>query len=323
MNYLIVGTERFLINKEIDLIASNMKEAQKISFDASSKGFKFDAVLRACENVSFFNSQQLIIVYSAQFLRSKGKLADDEVKKLEQYLLNPNPDVSLIITLAQEDGETLDTRKKAYKLLIQHSQYKCFNKMKANEFGHYVMSCIQSMNLKMTADAKKTLLERLPDDLTSVHHELDKLSLWKDTIDKTLIESMIAPLYDDRIFDLLNHLNQKNKDLALRSFHDLINSDQDPIALVYSLSSQYRFMYRVKCLMNQGKDLNGLIKSLSQNPYYIENTMKQARLLSCDQILITLSQLAELDISFKSDSSVNKELSLSLFILKELGVCNR
>lgn len=323
MNYLIVGQEHYLVKKEMMKIESELKEYEKTIFDASLKTFKLAQVIHQASTISFFNPSQLIIVQNAVFLKSKGKLETDEVKQLEAYLKKPNPDVTLLFLLYLDEKENIDTRKKAYKLLVDYGSYQSFDKLKPHAYEHYISDLIKQKNLNFTLSVRNLVMRRLPRDLSSADAELDKLALYPEVLDEGLIDKLLPPHYDDKLFDLIHHIIQRNEALAMRLFYDLIKLNHEPIALVYALSSQFRFMYRIKVLTNQGKTQQDITKLLSQNPYYIENTIKQARLVDIHRLLGILNDLAELDIQFKSDSSINRELSLSLFMLKELGLCSR
>lgn len=323
MNYLIYGQETYLIKQQINQLIAQQTDASVHQFDASEKGFDLNMIIHEANKLNFFSLKTILIIQNCTFLKAKGKIDEQGVKNLSTYLKSPNPDCDLLFILNLSEDEKVDSRKKIYKTLVEYCEVFKYESLKPQAFQNYVLSTTKKAQVKMSREAIQLFISCLPNDLLNFHHELDKLVLLNKKIEVTDIEKLITPVIDEKIFNLIHHLTRKNAALTMKSFDDLCQMNQDPIAFIYSMASLYRFIFKVKVLLNKNMSNKEIISTLKQNPFYVENTIKTAQLLPIDQILNTLSSLCELDILFKTDATLDRILTIELFLLRELNVCNR
>ncbi len=317
MNYLIYGQERYLITEKIKELSENYQSVAINKFDYESKEFSFDDFLIKVNSIDFFESKKLFIIENCSFLTSTGKISEYDIKNLEQYFENVNEDIEILFVYKNKGTEKLDSRKKIYKLFVKYLRVLNFEGISNQNFNTFYLELLNKYQLDLSREIKEYLANRLPLDLFVMNNELMKLSLYDDKIDKTVIDALIAPLYNENIFALVDAMVYKMSSKKIKVLNDLFASDNDPIALMYSLASQFRFMFKVKVLMNKGYDQNKIINTLKQKPYYIETTMKKCYKLTTQEILRFNKGLSDLDYLFKTDTNINKKDVLTLFILEE------
>lgn len=107
MNYLLYGTESFLIEQELKKIINkyNIDDISTTKYDLSIDSLK--TILDDSMTVSLFEENKLIVVNNANIF-NRGK-NDDNMDLLVQYLSNPNP--STIIVFINPNA-TVDSTKK-------------------------------------------------------------------------------------------------------------------------------------------------------------------------------------------------------------------
>ena len=106
MIYLLYGTEKYLIDLEINKIIKQHKidEINIIKYDLDIDFFK--EVIDDCQTISLFSNKKLIIVDNPF-----TELSKEDENLLENYINSPNLDTILILRCSK-----LDERKKIIKL---------------------------------------------------------------------------------------------------------------------------------------------------------------------------------------------------------------
>ena len=89
----------------------------------------------------------------------------------------------------------------------------------------------------------------------------------------------------------------------------------DPIYLIATLASQFRFLFQVRTLMNEGMSKQGIQSRLQAHPYRVQMSMRQCQPYSSAFLLEQLRQLADLDQRIKS-GRIDKKLGFELYLLQ-------
>ena len=319
MNYLIYGQENYLVINKYKELIKGYEELSIYQNDYTNKEFSIEDFINNINTIDLFSNKKMYILSNCNFLKAKDKFTDDNYKLLEEYLNNSNDENDVIFMLNLKVDEKVDSRKKIFKLLNKTCKVFNYEQIDAVSFKSYFSDFINKYSLDINKDAKEEFFNRLPLDLLNMENEFLKLSLLSNTITKQDICELISPIYNEKIFDLIDALIIKNTNKGLEIFYDLLNQDNEPLAMVYQLAAQFRFIFKVKTLLNRGFDSNNIISELKQNPYYIKNTINKCSKIGTQRILKILSELSELDIKFKSDINIDKRIMLEMFIFKELS----
>ena len=319
MNYLIYGQENYLVINKYKELIKGYEELSIYQNDYTNKEFSIEDFINNINTIDLFSNKKMYILSNCNFLKAKDKFTDDNYKILEEYLNNSNDENDVIFMLNLKVDEKVDSRKKIFKLLNKTCKVFNYEQIDAVSFKSYFSDFINKYSLDINKDAKEEFFNRLPLDLLNMENEFLKLSLLSNTITKQDICELISPIYNEKIFDLIDALIVKNTNKGLEIFYDLLNQDNEPLAMVYQLAAQFRFIFKVKTLLNRGFDSNNIISELKQNPYYIKNTINKCSKIGTQRILKILSELSELDIKFKSDINIDKRLMLEMLIFKELS----
>ena len=122
------------------------------------------------------------------------------------------------------------------------------------------------------------------------------------------------PLNENSL-ELLNYLVEKKKELALKTYKDLIIKNNDPVYLISMLSSQLRFLNLVYYLNKIEKKTKDEIASiLKVSPGRIYFTLKNLKNLNQNILDKSFEQLYKLDKDIKI-GNIDKYVGFELFIL--------
>ena len=310
MIYLLYGSEKFLIDKEIkNIIEQNNIDTINInSYDLNFH--TLNTVIDDCQTISLFSEKKAIIVYNSYIFTAKKNSIEQDQTIFEYYLNNINPDTILILVLYEDK---LDERKKILKNLRKIGVVKNFdsntniNILVKDMFSDYQISN-NSINL---------LIDRIGKNLAILEQEVSKIKTYKDN-DLNITDSDIIMLthksFDIDIFALIEAIVSKNKKTALNIYNEMLKYNEEPIKIIVMLANQFRIIYQAKEMYKKGYTESDIASTLGIHPYRIKLALNKAREYSSENLLSYLKKLSDLDIGIKT-GNINKEIGLELFII--------
>ncbi len=302
MIYLLYGTEKYLIDLEINKIIKQHKidEINIIKYDLDIDFFK--EVIDDCQTISLFSNKKLIIVDNPF-----TELSKEDENLLGNYINSPNLDTILILRCSK-----LDERKKIIKLLMKKVTVKEFNNTNLIE---KVKNMFDDFDIKN--DTINLLIERVGSDLNLLHNEIEKIKIYKDN-DKNITKEDIISLthknIDLDVFKLIDNIVNHDKEKSLELYNELLKNGSEPIAIIVMLANQFRIMYQAKELIKKGYTEKDIASTINIHPYRVKLALQNSRSYNSKVLLKYLSDLAQLDIDIKS-GNIDKNLGLELFIL--------
>ena len=247
MNYLLYGTEKFLLNKEIKNIINKHKiEDINISkYDLEINSIK--EILDDANTVSLFSSNKLLIIENS-FIFSRTTKKIDNVELLEEYLKQKNEDIIIIFV---NNNEKIDSVKKIVKLIkekgkiIEYNPLKNINNTVKNMFDDY----------KLETGCIELLINRVGTNLDLLYQEIEKLKIYKiedKFITKEDILDLTTEIIDIDIFKFVDDIINKNKKDAIKTYKELLKLNEEPIKILTLIDSKFRLMYQASTLAKKG-----------------------------------------------------------------------
>ena len=309
MNYLLYGTEKYLIDKEIkNIISNNNFDDLNISkYDLEFNTIK--EILEDAKTVSLFDDNKLIIVDNASIFSRTTKKIDD-IDLLEDYLKNNNSNTFIIFI---NHNEKVDSVKKIFKNIKEHGKIKEFNAEKN------IVSNVKGMfdDYKISIDLVELLISRVGKNLEILYNEVEKLKIYKlddKTITKEDIINLSIENVDIDIFKFVDDIINKNKSNAIKTYKELLKINEEPIKIIALISSKFRLMYQATLLAKKGYTEDDISLILKVHKYPVHLAIISGYKYNPKILLKYLSDLADLDIGIKTGEK-DKELALELFIL--------
>ncbi|NLL44540.1 MAG: DNA polymerase III subunit delta [Mollicutes bacterium] len=312
MLYLLYGLETFLIEREIKKILKNhhIENINISQYDLTET--PIEKIIDDASTISLFSNNKAIIIYDSYlFTNTTKNNIEQDLKKLEQYLNNYNPNTIMIFVV---NSEKLDERKKIVKIIKDKGIVKEFNKTLnlinfiEEEFDNYKIN-LKDINL---------LIDRVGKDLGILHQEITKIKIYKDdefNITTDDIINLTNKNIETDIFQFIDCLINKNKEKALEIYHELLKINEEPVKIIVIIANQIRIMYQVKELYKKGYTEKDIINNLGIHPYRIKLALEKGREYESRKLLNCLNELADLNIDIKS-GLIDKKIGLELFILK-------
>ena len=308
MLYLLNTQETFLINKEKEKIIkeNSIDEINVNEYDLEETSIK--DIIDDCSIYSLFNDKKVIIVNNSYLFTAK-KSKEEDLKLLEEYLNNYNPDTILIFVV----NDKLDERKKVTKLI------KKVGKVLELDIKD-IKSIVKEMFKPYEIDNSLITLfiDRVGNDLTLINNEINKIKIYKDKdmlITKEDIISLTNENIEANIFLLIDSIINKNKKEALLIYNKLIDLNEEPIAIIIALANKIRSIYQTKELYRKGYKESDIASILGVKPGYLYYLRDSLSKYDSYKLYNLLEQLADLDYGIKK-GTISKKQALELFIIE-------
>ena len=115
--------------------------------------------------------------------------------------------------------------------------------------------------------------------MTALSGEIQKICAYSgaDEIRKSDIDAVTEPVLDAVVFQMTDRISEGSYDKAFQSLQQLLKMQQEPLAILGALGSQFRRLTAAKCLLDQGKSAYELQKLCGIPDYPARKTMEAAR----------------------------------------------
>lgn len=314
MNYIVHGEESYQVRQAIDAIIAKTigvrDDMNTVVYNALQSDVQH--VLEDAQTVPFFTEKKCILIEHADFLSANDDTAWD-LEALIDYLSHP-PEFTIVIFSG--DFAKCDMRKKNVKKILSLCRVTVCNKLDQSALSVYVKEQLDKRNLHVSPQAFSLLCERLPLDIATIQNELDKLELYGEVLDETMIKALVTRSLQEDVFAIVNAVVEKDTRKMFALWEDMQIQNKDPIYLIALISSQFHLLYQVKCATMQGYHAqDDIARQLGVHPYRVKLALRIVSRFSVDTLLDILARLADLDQSIKS-GKVDKKLGFELFLLK-------
>ncbi len=317
--YLLYGNENYLKRYYADAIikkaVTDFADLNLHSFDGS---VKVDDIIIAAEAIPMMSDFSCVSVCDYNF----ASAADDEVKKLEELILDIPDGCVLLIRLEQLDI-TPSKSAKAKKIFDAVKKKGCVVKLDTRDEADLVrVACkraaSRSVNLQPTG--AKYLIRVCGSDMTNLLSEVDKLCDFvgrNGIITDEVIDSLAVKTPDEKAYKLVNAVCARDADRVYTMLADLWAQCTEPIAVIGALSSAYVDMYRAKVAESEGKRAEdiGTDFGYGKNAFKLKYASQNSRKMTVFTLREALAVLREADISLKS-TQLDAKITVDKTVMK-------
>lgn len=311
MVYLFYSKELFLIKKEINKIINenHIDDININRYDLNESSIK--DVIDDSETFSMFDDKKIIIINNAYIFTAKKNNIEQDIDTLEKYLSNVNPSTILIFNFTDSK---LDERKKIVK------EIKKVGTVKDLDTNNSIKDIIKDSfkPYEISNDLINLLIDRVGTGLLILENEIEKIKTYKNN-DLTIKQEDIINLTHENIeanmFLLVDTIINKDKEKAITIYHEMLDMNEEPIAIIITLANKIRNLYQTKELYKKGYSESDIASIIGVKPgylYYLKDSLKK---YDSDTLYNLLSKLADLDYDIKS-GKIDKNMGLELFILE-------
>ena len=171
---------------------------------------------------------------------------------------------------------------------------------------------------KITQRDMELLLTKTGTDMGNLRMELEKLITYtwgRDVITAGDIEEVCTTQTQNKIFDMVRAVTEKNQKRALDLYYDLLTLKEPPMRILFLLAKQYRQMFLAKQLSGEGASQNEIMSRLGVPAFAVRNILACARSYSLEELEEAVNDFVDAEEAVKT-GRLGDVLSVELLIIK-------
>jgi len=261
---------------------------------------------------SGFLAQKRLIVIKNLITNKKNK---EVCQEIADYLTPQNLKGDNIIIFWE--GKQIKSSVLGNKLKKVADKTELFNLLENTQLNKWINKEVAQLKGKIDSEAVRQLVEKVGDNLWQMSNELNKLVSYKNgkEIKAKDVELFVRSKYDQDIFHLTDALGAKNAKLASKLIGDQLNSGNHPLALLATLSWQFRNLILIKSKLDQGVPSFDIASDLKIHPYVVKKSVAMLQKFELAELKKAYQGLLEIDLKLKT-SRVDPKTLLNLFVIK-------
>jgi DNA polymerase-3 subunit delta len=318
--YVCYGAESYLIQELLQKLTNRYIEPEDQSFAVSKYDLAetpLDTIIEEAETLPFMGPRKLVIATNALFLTGAKESAKVEHKteRLLEYLKSP-VDFSIIVLIVYADK--LDERKKLVKSLKESDCLVSCTSLSADDLSHWLKGEAEKAGISFAPGVVEQFIMYTGTNLQTLSSELDKCALFLGQggiLTTDVLDQLVTRSTEQNIFILIEQIVQLQLDKAFTMLAELLRRKEEPIKIMALIARQFRILYQVKDLQQQGYSQQQMASQLGLHPYAVKIATGQCNRFEVQQLTGILNQIADLDYQMKS-GKIDKTLGLELFLLR-------
>lgn len=274
------------------------------SFFNGNTGYDVNELKELCETLPFFADYRLIIVENSGLFGADMAFAD---------FIDRIADTTVLI-LAESSA---DKRTALYKA-VKEKGYVCeFTTPTPDQMTDFVRDYLARSSKRITASDCSYFINGVGGDLYNITSELDKLIAYcadADTVSRGDIDAVCSMQIENRIFDIVELLLNRNIKGAMAIYFDLTALREQPIGILRYVQNQFLRFATIKRELELGKS-DSEVCSITHTPDWLLRKLKpRIKSYSSKQLMKGTQLCIDTESSIKSgdlSESVGLEILLA------------
>ena len=306
--YLLCGDEAYLkIQYKDKLIKALNPDDDTMNFSKyEGKGIEVREMIDLCETMPFFSDYRVILVENSGFFKNKCDELADYIKTLPDY-------VRMVFV-----EEEVDKRSRMYKAVKAEGRIVEFAKQDEKTLMRWAAGILGREGRKITTRDMEFLLTKTGTDMGNIRNELEKLitfTMGRDVVTAEDIEEICTTRTENKIFEMVRAVTEKNQRKALDLYNDLLTLREPPMRILLLLSKQFRQMTLAKKMSGEGAAQSEIASRLGVPSFAVRNLLTCARAYSTEELEQAEEDFVDSEEAVKT-GRLQDVLSVELLIVK-------
>ena len=242
--YLLYGEEAYLKQQyKHNLIKALNPDGDTMNFSHyEGKGTDVKQLIDLCETMPFFAERRVILLEDTGFFKNKCDELADYMKALPDYLC---------MVFAESE---VDKRSRMYKAVKNCGRIAEFVRQDEKTLMRWAAGLLGKEGKKITQKDMELLLTKTGVDMGNLRMELEKLITYtgeRDVVTGADIEAVCTTQTQNKIFDMVRAVTEKNQKRALDLYYDLLTLKEPPMRILFLLAKQFRQLLLTKKYMRE------------------------------------------------------------------------
>lgn len=325
--YLFTGPEEHIKQESLEYLRKKLLPAGlEVLNDTTLEDVSARDITDAAETLPMMCDRRIVAVMDWPPLKGAGgakkgeggeekKAYDGELQHLDQWLDDPPQTCALIFYVRGSANK----KGKGYGILSKKATIVEFEELTDAEMVRWCQRQVKRQGKKISGNVVNRLTFMVGRDTVRILNELEKLCAYAqedEEITLRHLEAIVSPSLEYGVFELMNHLLNRDMLMAQRTVKGLMQRGEDAMRLLAILNIQLRQMAHMKCALDEGLSVQSVQNALKMHPYAARQTARQCTGLSARQLTAFYEAGVEADFLVKSGRLRDRDaLNRMLFMI--------
>jgi len=292
--YVLVGTERLLIERAVDAVRKAADSMGVPGFNVEvfdGKGLDAARVISAARTLPMMADTRLVL------LRHVDAMTPTEQTNLAEYLDDPSDSTCFLATATKLDGRAKlakAAKKKGY--LIEARP------LRGGELREFIRAEATAREHNIAPQAIEALLDAVGDDLAAIDDAMERLSLFVGAgqrIDAEAVMMCVTRIRVESIWSLVDAIGLKDRRKGIAAAQSLLDDREPPLRLLAMVARQLRIVARMREALSEGLRPQEAAKRAGAPPFKAGDLTESARRFTADSLGQAFTLIAETDRALK------------------------
>ena len=317
--YLFFGKEKYLMENAIGYLLNKYVKGSEAFNYIKFKGseVKPEDIISACETYPVMNDKKVVLVRDVTDF-----IAEYDLKKSFYEFLD---NLSDFVVLIFWDTANIKKTTKFYKYFKKNNRDIDFEKLSAVDANRFVKSYFLRKGKKINDREvalfiKESGYTSKNEDvvLLDLNSEMDKIAAAakSDLISESDIRNLITENIDTNIFAFLDSMMQRNSEIALAEFHNIVKLGEEYPIIFYHIIRQVKNLLSYKILSEKNISHAEIMNKMGVSKFEFDKKIKiYGKNFSKEFLIDFYEELIRADEFFKT-SSVDEIVIFETLIIK-------
>lgn len=306
--YLLYGSEGYLRQQYKQMLLNALMPEEDTMNTAfyEGKGIDVNEVIELAETMPFFAERRVIVLQNTGFFKNKCDELADYIGSLPEYLC---------MVFVEEEA---DKRGRMYKAVKKAGRVTEFGAQDMKTLERWVLGRLNKEGKKITQKDMGLFLTMTGDDMGNIASELEKLlsyTIGRSVVDRADIEAICTPQLENKIFDMVRAVTDRQQEKALQLYYDLLSLKEPPMRILFLLARQFNQLLQVKEMVGHGHGNSEISSKLKLPPFAVKNTVICAKKYSSEELRQAVQDCIDSEEDVKT-GHLGDVLSVELLIVK-------
>lgn len=275
--YIFFGEETFLLNHYLQQLRKLLVDELTESFNfhkLTSETFDLQSFADAVENLPMMAESTMVWVDEVDLF----KLNETDRTRIAEILSDVPEYCTVVFTYETTPWKPDKRLKKLWDAVDKHATIVEFPKQEQRDLITWVTRHFHARNKRINPDLCAYLIDITGGTMTALSGEIAKICAYSgaDEIKRSDIDAVTEPVLDAVVFQMTDMLGQKEYGPALVKLRQLLQMQQEPLAILGAIGSHFRKLSAARTLLDHGRPSAELMKLCGMSDYAARKNMSAA-----------------------------------------------